>query len=69
MKMKKNANCPSCSIQVDIGKNRHPYQRFRCPGCETFLEIINIDPPVLDWAFRDREEFYDNLDFVVWSFR
>jgi predicted RNA-binding Zn-ribbon protein involved in translation (DUF1610 family) len=69
MKTKKLAKCPSCSIRIDIGKNPRPYQRFTCPDCDASLEIVKTNPPVLDWAFSDSEEFYDNLDFAVWSFK
>ncbi len=64
--MKKLAKCPSCSIKMDIGKNPRPYQRLICPDCGSDLEIVKIDPPVLDWAFGN-EEFYDDMVFAVWS--
>ena len=64
--MKKLAKCPSCLIKVDIGRNPRPYQRIKCPDCDTALEIIKINPPVLDWVFGN-EEFYDNFDFAVLS--
>ena len=67
--MKKLAKCPSCSIKLDIGSNPRPYQRFVCPDCNAFLEIVKINPPLLDWAFGESEEYYDPLDFAVWSFQ
>lgn len=69
MNTKKLAKCPSCSIQLDIGKNPRPYSRFSCPDCEAYLEVVRINPPTLDWAFGASEEFYDNLDFAIWKIR
>ena len=64
--MKKLAKCPSCLIKVDIGKNPRPYQRLRCPDCEAYLEVVKINPPILDWAFGN-EEFYEDMELAFWS--
>ena len=64
--MKKLAKCPSCLIKIDIGRSSRQYQRIICPDCDAQLEIVKIDPPVLDWAFGE-EEFYDDLSFAIWS--
>jgi len=64
--MKKFAKCPSCLIKIDIGRSPRHYQRIICPDCDAHVEIIKIDPPVLDWAFGS-EEFYDDMSFAVWS--
>ena len=59
--------CPSCLSKIDLGPKPKPYQRQVCPECDTSLELMKIDPPVLDWAFSDNEEFYDNLELSMWS--
>ena len=65
--MLKLAKCPACLNRIDIGPKPLPYERFECPTCETSLELVKINPPVLDWTFSDNEAFYDNLEFAVWS--
>ncbi len=61
--MRKSAKCPSCLIKFDIGLDPRPYQRFICPECDAFLEIIKIDPPVLDWSFGYSEEYYHSKNW------
>ena len=68
--MKKMAKCPSCMFKVDIGEKPRFGQRIKCPDCEAVLEIIQINPPILDWLFdEDKDYSYDaNFYFDEMSF-
>ena len=54
------AKCPSCSTLINLGHKPWIDQRITCPECDTFLEIIKINPPILDWVFIDEENIVDS---------
>ena len=50
------ALCPSCWRRVNLGPRTEPGQMLSCPHCAADLEVIKVNPPVLDWAFRRWED-------------
>jgi hypothetical protein len=64
------APCPDCGRLVDLGARPREGQRLSCSRCRNHLEIINLEPPELDWAFdnlppgweSDDEEWDDERD-------
>ena len=53
------ASCPDCDEQIDLGPRPTEGQRLTCFNCGAQLEIINLEPPELDWAFSDFEPDWD----------
>ncbi len=51
------AGCPECETWVPLPKDAIEGERVTCPGCGEQLEIINMEPPELDYA--DWEDFSD----------
>ena len=49
------ARCPGCGRTVNLGPQPVAGHRLGCPYCGDFLEIINLEPLELDWAFDDFE--------------
>ena len=49
------ARCPGCGRRVNLGPRPVAGHRFGCPHCGDYLEVINLEPPELDWAFDDLE--------------
>lgn len=49
------APCPGCGRPVNLGSRPRVGQRLACPNCGDYLEIINMEPLELDWAFDDFE--------------
>jgi transcription initiation factor IIE alpha subunit len=58
MTKKKVAQCPSCSTKVTIDPQSRPSQQVVCPLCDSILEIIKLDPPLLDFTF-DYDDYFD----------
>jgi hypothetical protein len=57
------AICPSCGRKVLVGGSPRRGQRFNCSGCDTLLEVVEVDPVELDWPFDDEEDDFDDEDF------
>ena len=47
------ALCPSCWRRVNLGPRTEPGQMLSCPHCAADLEVIKVNPPVLDWALQE----------------
>ena len=56
------ARCPGCGRTVRLGADSKEGQRLGCPHCGDFLEIINLEPPELDWVFDDFEPDWEPDD-------
>lgn len=53
------APCPGCGRPVNVGPQPKGGQRLACPNCGDYLEIINVEPLELDWAFDDFESDWE----------
>lgn len=47
--------CPDCGRSISLESQMREGQRFTCSYCGALLELINLEPPELDWAFSDFE--------------
>lgn len=47
--------CPACAEEIGLGPAIGLGSRATCPGCGAYLEIIALEPIVLDWAFDPPE--------------
>ena len=58
------APCPDCKHQVRLGQNPSRGEKFTCPNCWAYLELISTDPPELQWdiAFEDTWEDETQLE-------
>jgi lysine biosynthesis protein LysW len=50
------APCPGCGWMVIPGARPSEGQPVTCPNCGAYLEVINLEPLELDWAFTEFEE-------------
>jgi lysine biosynthesis protein LysW len=61
------AICPSCGEWVKLSDNPKMGQKITCPECEADLEVIEVNPIELDWAFMegklDDEDWEDDEDW------
>ena len=46
----RRAKCPECENWLTLPKDAIEGERVTCPGCGEKLEVINLDPPDLDYA-------------------
>ena len=58
--------CPGCGWAVMPGDRPTEGQQVNCPNCGAYLEVINLEPLEVDWAFTDFEADWD-LDEEVWD--
>jgi len=47
------ALCPDCEEGIDFGSRVRIGQRVTCPHCGADLEVIELTPLELDWAYED----------------
>ena len=54
--------CPECVAKVSV-KSPKLGQIAVCRVCDTRLEVVDLNPLELDWAFEDSDDdFFDDLD-------
>lgn len=44
--------CPECGAILHTAAHTQVGERIVCPVCAAKLEVINTDPPEVDWAFN-----------------
>lgn len=49
------SKCPECESWVTLPKDAIEGERVVCSGCGEQLEIINLEPPELDYADWEEE--------------
>jgi hypothetical protein len=50
------AFCPDCEEPVHLGQTPKVGQRIVCANCEADLEVIEVSPLELDWAYDEPSE-------------
>jgi lysine biosynthesis protein LysW len=56
------AYCPECDAKINV-KSPKLGQIVTCRVCDTRLEVVDLKPLELDWAFEDDLDDMDGLDF------
>ncbi|MCB9420921.1 MAG: hypothetical protein H6667_14030 [Ardenticatenaceae bacterium] len=56
------AYCPECDAKINV-KSPKLGQIVTCRVCDTRLEVVDLKPLELDWAFEDDYDDLDDLDF------
>lgn len=56
------AECPECEAIIRFHKPLKPGQVVVCPECHEQLEVIQLDPLELDWAFDDYDDNPEEWD-------
>ncbi len=49
------AFCPECEEGVSLGPQPRIGQRVTCPHCNAELEVVDLSPVELDWAYDELE--------------
>jgi alpha-aminoadipate carrier protein LysW len=55
--MKISSECPVCAAEVVFPDDAVEGELISCPDCGTELEIISIDPPNLEEAPQEEEDW------------
>ena len=45
-------SCPECGCEFELEEPQEG-QRFRCPNCRAWLEVLSLEPLELDWAYNE----------------
>lgn len=56
------AYCPECDAKINV-KSPKLGQIVTCRVCDTRLEVVDLKPLELDWAFEDDLDDLVDLDF------
>jgi lysine biosynthesis protein LysW len=64
---KKTSRCPSCSEKISIGENPRVGQLFRCSVCDEEIEIMRLDPIILDLSFTPDGFTYQFEEHGFWD--
>jgi alpha-aminoadipate carrier protein LysW len=51
------ASCPECDAEIALGKGILEGEIIQCPDCGAELEVISLDPPTLDLAPEEEEDW------------
>ncbi len=57
-----SALCPDCEEGIDLGSRVRIGQRISCPHCGADLEVVEVSPVELDWAYDDDDDWEEEDD-------
>ena len=63
---KSMGKCPSCGEYIYLGDQARIGQFLTCSSCEDELEILRLNPVILDWSYfpGENEDYFDEeLEF------
>lgn len=61
--MQSKAICPSCGEWVKLPDHPKIGQKVTCVHCEADLEVIEVTPVELDWAYLEADDDLDDEDW------
>lgn len=64
---KRTSRCPSCGEKISIGERPKIGQYLLCSNCDEKVEIISLDPVVLDLLFLPNDGEYSVEEYEYWE--
>ncbi len=63
------ATCPSCFTKTPVGDRPKVGNFLSCKHCGQDLELISLDPPILDLPYyqSDDDELYDDYEQLAYD--
>jgi alpha-aminoadipate carrier protein LysW len=52
-----NTNCPVCDAEITFPEGTVSGELIECPDCGTELEVISVDPPKVEEAPMEEEDW------------
>jgi alpha-aminoadipate carrier protein LysW len=49
--------CPECAAEIELPENTLKNEIVECPDCGVELEVIALDPPQVDLAPQEEEDW------------
>ncbi|GAB4506581.1 MAG: hypothetical protein Kow00123_07190 [Anaerolineales bacterium] len=60
-----SVSCPECGATIHIGQHAKVGAKFACPNCGAKLEVINANPPEVDWVFNPPAPDEQDKDWIL----
>ncbi len=51
------AECPICAAAIELSEDTVQGELLECPDCGTELEVVQVNPPVLNEAPKEEEDW------------
>jgi alpha-aminoadipate carrier protein LysW len=55
--MNETATCPECDADISLAADTLEGEIIQCPDCGTELEVRSVDPPILELAPEEEEDW------------
>jgi alpha-aminoadipate carrier protein LysW len=55
--MNNTASCPECDAEITLAQDTLPGEIIQCPDCGAELEVLSLNPPRLDLAPEEEEDW------------
>jgi alpha-aminoadipate carrier protein LysW len=55
--MSNQATCPECAADISVPDDTLQGEILQCPDCGVELEVMNLDPLMLDLAPEEEEDW------------
>ena len=55
--MQQPATCPECDAEISLSSDTLEGEIVQCPECGIELEVRSVDPPLLDLAPEEEEDW------------
>jgi len=55
--MSDDATCPECAAEISLARGTLAGEIIQCPDCGAELEVVSLDPPTLDLAPEEEEDW------------
>ena len=64
---KRMSRCPFCGEKISIGERPRIGQYLLCSICDEKVEIVNLDPIVLDLIYDSGDNGYNMDEYEYWE--
>lgn len=64
---KRTSQCPTCGEKISIGETPKVGQYLLCSNCDEKVEIINLNPVVLDLFYIPDDDGYSIDEYEYWE--
>ena len=55
--MNQTATCPECDAEITLSADTLEGEIIQCPDCGVDLEVRSVDPPILELAPEEEEDW------------
>ena len=52
-----SVECPECAAEIELADDTIQGEIVECPDCGVELEVVSLDPPAVDLAPQEEEDW------------